>query len=215
MDWAIIHYALPILLQGAIATVEICSLSILIGTALGVTLGLASLGRIAVVRWAVLAYVDFMRGTPLLIQIFLVYFALPVIGVQVSEFWAGVIALSLNAGAFIAETVRGTVGAVERGQSEAAMSIGLSRSETLRYILLPQALRPMVPPVTNEIIMLIKGSALLSAISVFELTRAGQSIISVHFVPFEIYLLLALYYYVLISGLAWGSRWLERRLPVW
>jgi polar amino acid transport system permease protein len=155
-----------------------------------------------------------VRGTPLLIQVFLVFFALPVIGIRFDEIWAGIVALAFNTSAYIAETVRGGVGSVERGQTEAAKSIGMFRWQILLYILLPQALRPMVPPLTNELISMTKNTSLLSVISVYELTRAGQAIISVHFVPFEIYLLLALYYYVLIKALSYLSRYLERRMPV-
>jgi polar amino acid transport system permease protein len=165
-------------------------------------------------RWVIAAYVDFVRGTPLLIQVFLVFFALPVVGIRFDEIWAGIIALAFNTSAYIAETVRGGVGSVERGQTEAAKSIGMFRWQILSYILLPQALRPMLPPLTNELISMTKNTSLLSVISVYELTRAGQAIISVHFVPFEIYLLLALYYYALIKSLSYLSRWVENRMPV-
>ncbi len=215
MDWMIIKYAIPLLFDGLLNTIRICALAIVVGSVLGVVLGLISLGKNAPLRWLVRAYVDFVRGTPLLIQIFLVYFALPVIGIRLPEFWAGVIALSLNSAGFIAEIVRATVGSIERGQSEAARSIGMTHVQTLLNILLPQALRPFLPPLTNELITLVKGSALLSVISVYELTRAGQAIISVHFVPFEIFLLIALYYYLLVTLLAWASRIIERKLPVW
>ena len=214
-DWNLVEKAIPLLATGLLTTVKISSLAMLLGLALGGLLGMASLSRLITLRWAVLAYVDFIRGTPLLIQIFLVYFALPVVGVNLPEFWAGVIALGLNAAGFIAEIVRGGVGSVERGQAEAARSIGMRHGQILWYILLPQSLRSVVPPATNELITLVKGSALLSVISVYELTRAGQAIIAVHFAPFEIFLLIALYYYVAISALAWFSRWVERRLPVW
>ena len=214
-DWNLVEKAIPLLATGLLTTVKISSLAMLLGLTLGGLLGLASLSRLTPLRWAVLAYVDFIRGTPLLIQIFLVYFALPVVGVNLPEFWAGVIALGLNAAGFIAEIVRGGVGSVERGQAEAARSIGMRHGQILWFILLPQSLRSVVPPATNELITLVKGSALLSVISVYELTRAGQAIIAVHFAPFEIFLLIALYYYVAISALAWFSRWVERRLPVW
>ena len=214
-DWNLVEKAIPLLATGLLTTVKISSLAMLLGLVLGGLLGMASLSRLTVLRWAVLAYVDFIRGTPLLIQIFLVYFALPVVGVNLPEFWAGVIALGLNAAGFIAEIVRGGVGSVERGQTEAARSIGMRHGQILWFILLPQSLRSVVPPATNELITLVKGSALLSVISVYELTRAGQAIIAVHFAPFEIFLLIALYYYVAISALAWFSRWVERRLPVW
>ena len=214
-DWGLVGKAVPLLAAGLLTTVRICSLAMVIGLVLGGLLGLAAMSRFAPVRWLVIAYVDFIRGTPLLIQIFLVYFALPVVGITLPEFWAGVIALSLNAAGFIAEIVRAGIGAVEKGQTEAARSIGMRHHQVLFHVLLPQSLRAVVPPATNEMISLVKGSALLSVISVYELTRAGQAIIAVHFAPFEIFLLIALYYYLTISALAWLSRWLERRLPVW
>jgi polar amino acid transport system permease protein len=214
-DWGLVEKSVPLLGAGLLTTVKICAFAMLLGIVLGGMLGLASLSRYRPLRWAVMAYVDFIRGTPLLVQIFLVYFALPVVGINLPEFWAGVIALGLNASGFIAEIVRAGVGSIESGQSEAARSIGMRHGQILLRILLPQSLRAIVPPTTNELITLVKGSALLSVISVYELTRAGQAIISVHFAPLEIYLMIALYYYATISLLAWLSRWLERRLPVW
>jgi len=215
VDWGIIYSSIPLLAVGLLATLKICSLAIVFGTLLGFALGIGSLSHYRPIRWAILAYVDFVRGTPLLIQIFLVYFALPVIGINLNEYWAGVLALSLNAGGFICEIVRGGINAIEKGQTEAAKSIGMRQGQILLYILLPQSLRAILAPVTNEIITLIKGSALLSVISVYELTRAGQAIIAVHFVPFEIFLLIALYYYLMITTLAWLSRIVERKLPIW
>ena len=215
IDWDIIFESIPLLAEGVVVTLQVSALSAVLGLALGVALGLGALSRSRIVRWAVSAYVDFIRGTPLLIQVFLVFFALPMIGIRFDEFWAGVVALSLNAAAFVAEVVRGGVGSIKRGQSEAAKAIGMRHRQVLIYILLPQAYRQMVPPLTNELISLVKNSSLLSVISVYELTRAGQAIISVHFVPFEIYTLLALYYYVLIKVLSWLSAQLERRLPTW
>lgn len=215
IDWDIILESIPLLAEGVIVTLQVSSLSAVLGLALGFALGLGALSRSRVIRWFVAAYVDFIRGTPLLIQIFLVFFALPMVGIRFDEFAAGVVALSINAAAFVAEVVRGGVGSIERGQSEAAKAIGMRHRQVLVYILLPQAYRQMMPPLTNELISLVKNSSLLSVISVYELTRAGQAIISVHFVPFEIYTLLALYYYVLIKALSWLSVRLERRLPAW
>ena len=213
MDWSIIVMALPILAVGLLATLKVCLAAIAIGIVLGFVLGFGALSRFRAVRIAVLAYVDFVRGTPLLVQIFLVYFALPVIGINFDEYWAGVIALSLNAGGFICEIVRASMQSIDRGQTEAAQSIGMRHGQIVLHVLFPQAWRRILPPLTNELISLIKGSALLSAISVYELTHAGQEIIATYFSPFEIFLLIALYYYALISALAWLSRYLERRLP--
>jgi His/Glu/Gln/Arg/opine family amino acid ABC transporter permease subunit len=213
VDWGIIETAIPLLARGAIVTIEIALVAGVLATILGFTLGLASLSGVRVLQAAVGGFVDFVRGTPLLIQIFLIFFALPVIGVRFNEITAGIIALTLNTGGYIAETVRGAVGSIERGQTEAAQSIGMVRGQILFWILLPQALRPIVPPLTNELITMTKNTSLLSVISVYELTRAGQAIISVYFVPFEIYTLLALYYYLLIKSLSALSRWLERKMP--
>lgn len=214
LEWSIVAYAIPLLAEGLVATVKISVLAIVFGTIAGFVLGLLSVVSFAPARWFVRAYVDFVRGTPLLIQVFLIYFALPVVGINLSEFWAGVTALSFNAAGFIAEIVRAGLGAIGRGQTEAAQSLGLTSNQVLVHILLPQIYRPALPPLTNELITLVKGSSLLSVISVYELTRAGQAIISERFVPFEIYALIALYYYALISLLAWLSRRLERRLLV-
>ena len=215
IDWDIIAKSIPLLAEGIVVTLQVSAIAAVLGLLLGVICGLGALSRSRPVRWLVTAYVDFIRGTPLLIQIFLVFFALPMVGIRFDEFWAGVIALSLNAAAFVAEVVRGGVGSIEKGQTEAAKAIGMRHSQILVFILLPQAYRQMVPPLTNELISLVKNSSLLSVISVYVLTRAGQAIISVHFVPFEIYTLLALYYYALIKALSWLSIQLERRLPSW
>ncbi len=214
IDWDIVQTAIPLLAKGTLVTLQIALISGVLSILLGFALGLSALGNVRLLRLLVAGYVDFIRGTPLLIQIFLIFFALPVVGVRLNEIWAGIVALSINTAAYMAETVRGGVGSVERGQTEAARSIGMTQPQILTYILLPQALKPMVPPLTNELITMTKNTSLLSVISVYELTRAGQAIISVHFVPFEIYLLLALYYYVLIKSLSWLSRWVETRMPV-
>ncbi|MDD9982660.1 MAG: amino acid ABC transporter permease [Gammaproteobacteria bacterium] len=215
IDWKIVEMSIPLLLEGTWVTLYVSFFAGIIGTFAGIVIGLLSLSNIKPIEWVIRIYVDFVRGTPLLIQIFLVFFALPVVGITMNEIWAGITALAFNLAGYAAEIVRGGVGAVEKGQTEAAKSVGMTRGKILVYILLPQAARQMVPPFTNEMITMIKSSSLLSVISVYELTRSGQAIISVHFVPFEIYGLLALYYWVMITTLSWLTRRLEARLPVW
>jgi len=215
IDWTIVWTAIPRLASASIVTIEIAVLAGIAEIVLGILLGLMSLSQSRLIRGPVLAYVDVVRGTPLLVQIFFIYFVLPGFGLGFNEFWAGVTALAFNGAAFISETVRGAVGSVERGQSEAARSIGMQGGQTLIWVLLPQALRQIVPPATNEVINLTKNTSLLSAISVFELTRAGQSLVSIYFAPLEIYALLALYYYVIVKVLTVLSRYLESRLPQW
>ena len=214
-DWSVVGMALPLLAHGALVTMGISAVANLLATAGGLLLGLAALSSWRWARAFAAAYVDFVRGTPLLIQIFLIFFVLPSAGLRLGETWAGIVALSLNGTGYIAEIVRGTVGAVEQGQSEAARSIGLTRWQALVHVLLPQAVRLMLPPLTNELITLVKNSSLLSVISVYELTRAGQAIIATYFVPLEVYLLLALFYYAVTTALARLSRAVERRLPAW
>lgn len=215
IDWAVVEMAIPLLAVGTVMTLKIASLAAVFGLAGGIALGLIALGGWTWARWLVRAYVDFIRGTPLLIQIFIFFFGLPLMGLRLGEFWAGVIALSFNCAAYVSEIVRGTVGAVEKGQTEAAKSIGMTQDKILLYILLPQSIRPMVPALTNDVITLLKNTSLLSVISVYELTRSGQAIIASHFAPLEIFALLALYYYAIISVLSYMSRVIERRLPAW
>jgi His/Glu/Gln/Arg/opine family amino acid ABC transporter permease subunit len=214
-DWAIVEMAIPLLAEGTVMTLRIAALAAVLGLTGGVALGLVSLGGWSWARWLVRAYVDFIRGTPLLIQIFIVFFGLPLMGFRLGEFWAGVIALSFNSAGYVAEIVRGTVGAVEKGQTEAAKSIGMTQDKILLYVLLPQSIRPMMPALTNDLITLLKNTSLLSVISVYELTRSGQAIIASHFAPLEIFALLAIYYYAIISMLSYASRLIERRLPAW
>lgn len=214
-DWAIVEMAIPLLAEGTVMTLRIAALAAVLGLTGGVALGLVSLGGWTWARWLVRAYVDFIRGTPLLIQIFIVFFGLPLMGFRLGEFWAGVIALSFNCAGYVAEIVRGTVGAVEKGQTEAAKSIGMTQDKILLYVLLPQSIRPMMPALTNDLITLLKNTSLLSVISVYELTRSGQAIIASHFAPLEIFALLAIYYYAIISMLSYASRMIERRLPAW
>jgi His/Glu/Gln/Arg/opine family amino acid ABC transporter permease subunit len=211
-DWGVVWYAFPYMLQGALVTLEISSLAMVFGTVIGVASGLVLLSDIAPLRWAVGAYVYFVRGTPSLVQLFLIYFALPEAGIYISAFWGGVVALSFNAGGFIAEIVRAGIGSIDGGQTEAAMAIGMTRRQTLLHILLPQSLRRITPPMTNELITLVKGSSLLSAISVTELTRSAQVVIAARFTPFELYAALAMFYLVMISVLAQVSKHVEAKL---
>ena len=153
-----------------------------------------------------------MRGTPALVQIFLIYFALPRIGLELTSFWSGVVALAFNSAGFIAEIVRAGLQSIDAGQTEAALSIGMTNRQSILFILLPQSLRRITPPLTNEVITLVKSSSLLSVISVTELTRSAQVIIAERFTPFELYLLLAIFYLVMVSVLSYVSEFIEARL---
>ena len=213
-DFALIVESIPFLLRGAVYTVEVSLLAISFGLVLGWLLGLAAVSGLRWLRAITWAYVQFIRGTPLLVQIFLIYFGLPAIGLNLSAYWSGVIALGLNSGGFQAEIVRAGIESVDRGQTEAARSIGMSWLQTLVFILVPQTVRRVIPPLTNELITLVKSSSLLSAIAALELTHAGQLIIARTFAPFEIYAAVALLYLVLVSVLSRVSAVLERHVFV-
>jgi His/Glu/Gln/Arg/opine family amino acid ABC transporter permease subunit len=211
-DWGAIWYAAPYMLQGALVTLEISACAMVLATVIGLVMGLISASDLTVLKVLVRVYVYFIRGTPALVQIFLIYFALPRIGLELSSFWSGVVALAFNSAGFIAEIVRAGLQSIDTGQSEAALSIGMTARQSILFILLPQSLRRITPPLTNEVITLVKTSSLLSVISVFELTRSAQVIIAERFVPFELYFVLAVYYLVMITLLSWCSEYIEARL---
>src|SRR5271165_539432 len=211
-DWGAIAYAVPYMLQGALVTLEISVLAMLLATVIGLVMGLISASDLGVLKAVIRAYVYFVRGTPALVQIFLVYFALPKIGLELSPFASGVVALAFNSAGFIAEIMRAGLQSIDHGQTEAALSIGMTNRQSILFILLPQSLRRITPPLTNELITLVKSSSLLSVISVTELTRSAQVIIAERFVPFELYAELAVYYLVIISILSWFSEAVEKRL---
>src|SRR5580704_6740986 len=211
-DWGAIWYAAPYMARGALVTLEISACAMALATVIGFILGLISASDLGVLKALVRIYVYFIRGTPALVQIFLVYFALPRIGLELSAFWSGVVALAFNSAGFIAEIVRAGLQSIDSGQSEAAFSIGMTVRQSILFILLPQSLRRITPPLTNEVITLVKTSSLLSVISIFELTRSAQAINAAKFTPFELYAELAVFYLVIISILAKFSEYVEKRL---
>jgi His/Glu/Gln/Arg/opine family amino acid ABC transporter permease subunit len=213
-DFRLIVESIPFLVKGAIYTVQVSVLAIVFGLVLGWMLGLVAVSGLRWLRAIAWAYVQFIRGTPLLVQIFLIYFGLPALGINIPAYWSGVIALGLNSAGFQAEIVRAGIESIDRGQTEAARSIGMSGLQTLLFILVPQTIRRVIPPLTNELITLTKSSSLLSAIAVLELTHAGQAIIARTFAPFEIYAAVAVFYLVLVAVLSRGSALLERRVFV-
>ncbi|HEY9674127.1 MAG TPA: ABC transporter permease subunit [Waterburya sp.] len=199
----VILEALPNLLQGALVTLELTAFSVLLGMIGGSLIGIARLSTLAPLRWLTRAYIDFFRGTPLLVQIFMIYFGLPAllqglgIHFSLSRLAAAVMALSLNSAAYLAEIVRAGIQSIEIGQSEAAQSLGLGTVQTMRYVIFPQALRRMLPPLGNEFITLLKDTSLVAVIGFEELLRRGQLIVADNYRAFEIYAAVALIYLVL------------------
>lgn len=211
-DWNVIAYAAPMMLRGTWVTIQMSVASMFFGTLIGAVLGVASLFHFWPVRLLVAVYVYAIRGVPLLVLIFLMYFALPSTGIYLSPVVAGLTALSIYAGAYITEIFRAGLLAIDIGQTEAAKAIGMTERMTLTNVLLPQAVRNVIPPVTNELIKLVKATSLLSTITVTELTRAAQLVVVERFTPFEIYLALALYYLIIITILSYFTRYIEMKL---
>jgi polar amino acid transport system permease protein len=175
---------------------------------------LAVLGKrsgFGVLRAAASFYVWFIRGTPALIQVFIIYFGLPQLGLNPSPFMAGVIALGLNSGAYVAEIIRSGLLAIPQGQFESSQALGMSHPETMVRIVLPQVFRIILPPLTNEAISALKNTSLLSTITVVDLTMYAQTIISTTFRPFQFFIATALIYLVLTTMLTQVASWMERR----
>ncbi len=204
---------LPALLEAALLTVGIAAAGLIGGFALGTALGLGRLARSVWFRRAAGAVVEVVRGTPLMVQVMFLYFGTPMVtGIRWDPITAGIVAIAINAGAYIAEIVRGAVQAVPRGQTEAARSLGLSRGQTLRLVVWPQAFRRMIPPLGNQFIISLKDTSLLVVIGVAELTRQGQVIIAVNFRAFEVWAAVALIYLAMTTSLAWVLGRVEARL---
>ncbi len=181
------------------------------GLVLGIVVALLGISHNVVLKGIARTYVSIMRGTPLLVQIFVVYYGLPGIGIALEPTPAGVLTLSLNVGAYLSESMRGAILGIPRGQWLAAYSLGLTPGQTLRYVVGPQALRLAVPSLSNSLISLIKDTSLVSVITVTELLRTAQEVIAATYQPLPLYLAVALIYWVLSTGLSGLQHVLERR----
>ncbi|VVD82508.1 ABC transporter permease [Pandoraea horticolens] len=206
--------SMPVLLQGTVLTIKFALMSMVFGLAIGVIVAIMGIGKIRVLRGIARAYVSVMRGTPLLVQIFVIYYGLPGIGISLDPTPAGVLTLSLNVGAYLSESMRGALEGMPRGQWLAAYSLGLSYWQTLRYVIAPQALRMAVPSLGNSLISLIKDTSLVSVITVTELLRSAQEVIASTYQPLPLYLACAAIYWVLSTGLSAVQRRIEKRLAL-
>ena len=193
----LLQQAAPLLMKGMGYTLLFALSSMLGGLVLGFVLAVARIVPWRLLYWPAALYVSLMRGTPLLVQIFVVYYGLPSAGIEFSPLAAGVLTLSLNAGAYLSESLRGAILGVTRGQWNAAYSIGLTYFQTLRFIIVPQATRIAVPAMSNTLISLIKDTSLVSVITVTELMLATKEVIAVTFRPLPLYIAAAGIYWML------------------
>ena len=204
--------AWPVMLKGTGYTLLFAVVSMILGLPLA---GLVTLVRVLGV-WGLSGlmalYVSVMRGTPLLVQVFIVYYGLPSIGIEFSPVTAGILTLTLNVAAYMSETLRGAINAVTKGQWLAGTSLGLTPRQTLRYVIGPQALRAAVPSLSNSLISLIKDTSLVSVIAVTELMLATKELISTTFQPFQLYMAAAGIYWMLSLSFEQVQRWMEKRM---
>ena len=208
---------LPYLLQGAIITIEIAVIGVIFGSLFGLLVGLGRVSRNPLLSQISRFYIWVIRGTPLLLQLFVIHFAIPSAfpALTLPPFVSACIALSLNAAAYIAEIARGAIESIDKGQMEAARSLGLSSSQSMRRIIIPQAFRRMLPPLGNEFIALIKESSLVSTIALYDLLRTGQQIISSTYRYSEVFLLVGLIYLLLTTVMSYIVRKIETKVGVY
>ena len=221
MNWEVIVESLPELAEGALLTIELIVLSGVLGLALAVPMALGRVARPLWIRALPFAYIFFFRGTPLLVQLFLVYYGLSQFEFIRESFawpflreayWCAIIAFTLNTGAYTAEILRGGIQAVPVGEVEAAKALGMGRWTRMRRIILPRAFRIALPAYSNEVILMLKGSALASTITLLDLTGVARTIIARTYMPIELFLAAGAFYLVIAAVLLQGLRFVEHRL---
>ncbi len=214
LDFSLVTDYIPFLLQAALVTLELSVVSIALGLLLGLFAALMKISKLKPLVWSADLYIWIIRGTPLLVQLFLVYFGLPQVGIELGPFTAAVIALGINSGAYIAEIYRGGILSIPAGQTEAAQSLGMSYATIMKRIILPQAFRVSVPALGNQAISMLKESSLASLVTVSELMMASQRFASTNYAFIEFYITAALLYLLLTTIFTFILNKIEYRLSV-
>ncbi|MFC0216710.1 amino acid ABC transporter permease [Paenibacillus chartarius] len=212
MDFSFLQEYWSFFLKGAQWTIVLSIFTVFFGVILGVVLALMRLSKVKVVKFLASAYIEFIRGTPLLVQIYLIYYALPYADIKLPDYVAAILTLSLNSGAYIAEIFRAGIQNLDKGQMEAARSLGMPHWMAMRHIVLPQAFRNILPALGNELVVVIKESSIVSVIGIMEITYQADTVRGIVFRPFEPLIVAAIMYFVLTFTLSkLLSRW-EGRL---
>lgn len=212
-QFEILQGALPILWEGTLVTIKISFFSFILAVFFGVIVGVArSHSRRLFLLFA--PYVEIFRGTPLLTQLFFIYYGLPTIGITMDSFSAAFIGLGLNGGAYISEIIRSSLFSVEKDQQDAAYALGLSWTQSMLYVIFPQAFTVAIPPLVNAFSSLLKDTSLVSVLAITELTRVGQLIYTRTFRAFEIYLAIGCLYFIMTYCASYFSRYLEMKFKI-
>jgi len=212
LDYSIIVDRFPNLLRGCLVTLELSIASLALGMIFGIVLALFRISSIKPLKAFSMTYVWVVRGTPLLVQLFILYFGLPQLGIEMSSMTAGILGIGLNTGAYISEIIRSGIIAIDSGQMEAAESLGMSYPKAMVRIIAPQVIRIIVPSLLNQFIITLKNSSIASLVTITELMRAGNQIIYATFRSFEVYTVVALLYLIMCSALMVLSRYVEKKL---
>lgn len=207
--------AAPFLWRGLSWTVQLSAIGLLFSVLMGFVGGLIGYARLPVFRQAVALLVTLVRGTPFLLVLFIIFYVFPSFGWRLEAFQAGVLGLVIHEGAYMIEIVRGALETIDKGQREAAQALGLNNVQTLRFVILPQALRAMLPPLAGQTVLLVKATSIVSLIGITEVTRVGQQLTQRGESPFLIFGMVALFYFVVCYPLVLLSEHLERRLSDW
>ena len=202
----------PLLRATVTSTIPLTAITFVLGLVLALGVALMRLSAVPVVSWVARAYISVIRGTPLLLQLFIIYYGLPSLGLTFNPFPAAVIAFTLNVGGYAAEAIRGAILSVPKGQWEAASTVGMGYVTTLQRVVLPQAARTAIPPLSNTLISLVKDTSLASTIQVTELLRKAQEIAAPTYEFFTLYTVAAVYYWVICLALSFSQSRLEVRL---
>jgi polar amino acid transport system permease protein len=213
LDFAQLVPSIPYILYGIWVTLQFVAVSLVLGFLLGTVLSFFKIGKVKVLRWFADAYTSVFRGTPLILQMLIIYYAIPQLtGVDIGAFTAGVLTFALNSAAYVSEIIRAGINAVDKGQKEAAMALGVPYRTMMLKIILPQALKNILPALMNEFITLTKESAIVSVIGALDIMRRAQIVGASNYAFFEPLLLAGLIYYLLVMLLTIAGRVLERRL---
>ena len=207
-----IRNAMPYLMEGLQVTLYIFIIAIILGFIIGLIVALLRLAPFKIINWIAKFFVDAIRGTPFIVQLFFIYFGLNSLGFfSMDNTTAGIVTVAINAGAYFSEIIRAGIQSIDRGQTEAARSLGLNATQNMRYIILPQAFRRMLPTITNQAIISLKDTSLLSVIGIADLTQEGRIQASQTFEAFTIYLTLGVIYFIVIYLLSMLASFVERK----
>lgn len=214
LDFSVLIPYMHMFWKGVCVTIQASFFGVLFGSALGIFIGSFRVMPFKPLRYLMATYIYVLRGTPLMIQLFLIYFGLPALGVNLDAATAGILGIGINSSGYVGEIVRGGIEGVPKGQWEAAKMLGLSYWQTMKSIILPQAIHHMLPAIGNEFVTLIKESSLLSVLAISDLTMVGQQVRSVTYASFETFIFVALVYLVLTSVTSGALQLLENRWKV-